>query len=74
MKTIISVLIVLLVLSIGIENEGPVKVIEARSCEEKLYENDCQENKCNADCHRKHGNLASGMCNAIEDCICNFPC
>ncbi|CAJ1979250.1 unnamed protein product [Sphenostylis stenocarpa] len=55
------------------ENEGGLKAVEARRCEEKLNE-DCQEGKCNSDCRKKHGNSASGMCNAIEDCICNYPC
>ncbi|ESW05538.1 hypothetical protein PHAVU_011G188000 [Phaseolus vulgaris] len=73
MKLITSVLILLLVLAIDIENEGAMKVVEAGRCEEKLNE-DCQESKCNSDCVRKHGNLASGRCNAIEDCICRFPC
>ncbi|KAL2326066.1 hypothetical protein Fmac_025124 [Flemingia macrophylla] len=74
MKIIISALIVMLVLSVGIENEGPIKVIEGRSCEEKLYENTCEEKECNVACQKKHGNSATGHCNAIEDCICRFPC
>uniref|UniRef100_A0A0R0IR86 Uncharacterized protein n=1 Tax=Glycine max TaxID=3847 RepID=A0A0R0IR86_SOYBN len=41
MKDITFVFIVLLVLSIGIENEGPLKLIEARTCEETLYEFSC---------------------------------
>ena len=56
-----------------VENEGAMKVVEAGRCDEKLNE-DCQESKCDGDCVRKHGNLASGRCNAIEDCICRFPC
>ncbi|KAG5000995.1 hypothetical protein AAZX31_08G224900 [Glycine max] len=74
MKDITFVFIVLLVLSIGIENEGPLKLIEARTCEETLYEFSCVSNKCGTDCRNKHGNFASGDCNAIEDCICRYPC
>jgi len=56
------------------ENEGPLKLIEARTCEETLYEFSCVSNKCDTDCRNKHGNFASGDCNAIEDCICRYPC
>jgi len=48
-------------------------MVEGRRCDEKLNE-DCEESKCNSDCQKKHGNLASGNCNAIQDCICRFPC
>ncbi|ESW04810.1 hypothetical protein PHAVU_011G126900 [Phaseolus vulgaris] len=79
MKLITSVLILLLVLAIKIDmfcfsqNEGAMEVVEAGRCDEKLNE-DCQESKCDSDCVKKHGNLVSGRCNAIEDCICRFPC
>lgn len=56
------------------ENEGPLKLIEARQCEETLYKFSCASNKCGTDCRNKHGKFASGTCNAIEDCICRYPC
>ena len=55
------------------ENEGAMKMVEGGRCDEKLN-GDCQESKCNSDCQKKHGNLASGHCNGIQDCICRFPC
>jgi len=48
-------------------------MVEGGRCDEKLN-GDCQESKCNSDCQKKHGNLASGHCNGIQDCICRFPC
>nr|KYP35121.1 hypothetical protein KK1_043857 [Cajanus cajan] len=74
MKPITSILVLLLVLSTSIENEGPLKVVEAQRCKEILY-NKCEDNdKCFNVCRKKHGNLASGVCDYKEDCICQYPC
>ncbi|KAG5000994.1 hypothetical protein AAZX31_08G224700 [Glycine max] len=75
MNAIIPVLIVLLVLTNGIENEGPLKMIEARSCKDIIFVDwGCEDNTCNTDCRQKHGRLASGLCNETENCLCHFPC
>jgi len=58
----------------NIENEGPLKVIEARICEDTLYQLQCNDFKCNTACRKKYGKLASGMCNVVDDCTCHFPC
>ncbi|KAL4382149.1 hypothetical protein HN51_005749 [Arachis hypogaea] len=74
MKAFTYVLIVLFIFSIGIDNERLLKVSEARECQQTLSEGGCIENTCNNDCRRVHGGRASGHCNAIEDCICYYPC
>ncbi|QCD85812.1 S locus-related glycoprotein 1 binding pollen coat protein [Vigna unguiculata] len=74
MKFITSVLLLLLVVSIDIENEGGMKMVEARRCDETLYTGSCHESQCQSDCTKKRGNLASGHCSPIEDCTCQYPC
>ncbi|KAG5000993.1 hypothetical protein JHK87_022065 [Glycine soja] len=67
MKVITFILIVLVVLSIGIENEGPLKVIEARICEDTLYQLQCNDFKCNTACRKKYGKLASVIDTMIKN-------
>ncbi|QCD85826.1 hypothetical protein DEO72_LG3g347 [Vigna unguiculata] len=72
MKIIFSVLLVLL-LSIGIENEGPVKVAEGKLCDVQLYDY-CDED-CYRDCPKRYGARAIGMCNYHRlVCICRRQC
>ncbi|KAK7245570.1 hypothetical protein RIF29_40417 [Crotalaria pallida] len=61
MKTIFAVLIVLLVLTIGIGNERPVKLTEAKSCQEAYYSGSCAR-YCDGDCKSQFGSGASGQC------------
>ncbi|RDY10380.1 hypothetical protein CR513_05114, partial [Mucuna pruriens] len=73
MKIISLVLFTLLVLFIGIDNEGPLKVIEAKICDVKLYDY-CDEN-CYTDCSKKYGKRAIGICNPdAYECICRYKC
>ncbi|KAK7342637.1 hypothetical protein VNO80_25593 [Phaseolus coccineus] len=67
-----SIMFVLLVLSIGMENEGPLKMIEARFCDVKLY--DYCEAECFTDCPKKYGKKAMGLCNETSQCICRWEC
>ncbi|KAK7342971.1 hypothetical protein VNO80_25930 [Phaseolus coccineus] len=66
-------LLFILVLSIGIESEGPMKVAEGKICDEKLYDY-CDEN-CYTDCPNKFGARAIGLCSYNpEACICRRQC
>lgn len=58
----------------GTENEGALKMIEAKICEEKLQEAECIQATCNNICQLKHGNLAGGTCESFLKCICSYPC
>ncbi|KAG4947162.1 hypothetical protein AAZX31_15G208300 [Glycine max] len=72
MNDISSVLFILFVLFIGIENEGPLKVIEAKICDIKLY-NYCDQS-CFTDCFRKYGKKVLPLCNEWGQCICRYRC
>ncbi|KAL2326749.1 hypothetical protein Fmac_020176 [Flemingia macrophylla] len=75
MKTYSSVLFALLILSIVLENGGPLRVTEAKICEKKLYDY-CDEN-CYDDCPKKYGKTAIGICiypNNDDECICIYRC
>ncbi|KAG5020551.1 hypothetical protein JHK87_016406 [Glycine soja] len=72
MKFISSVLFVVLILSIGIENEGPLKVTKANICDVKLYDY-CEED-CFTDCPKKYGKKAQGICNEASQCVCRWQC
>ncbi|KAL1322224.1 hypothetical protein AAHE18_14G180600 [Arachis hypogaea] len=74
MKAFTYVLIVLFIFSVGIENESLLKVSEAKKCKQIQNEGGCIKNTCNSDCRRVYGGRASGHCNAIEECVCYFPC
>ncbi|KAG5001050.1 hypothetical protein AAZX31_08G230300 [Glycine max] len=75
MKAITIILIVLLVLSVGIENEGPLKVIEARTCQDRLGALNCIQDECHISCIKKHGKLTKVGCSMpLYDCICLYPC
>ncbi|RDY08598.1 hypothetical protein CR513_07142, partial [Mucuna pruriens] len=78
-----SALIILLVLFIGIdswfsiqcivENEGPLKVIESKICDVKLY--DYCDQDCYIDCPKKYGQRAIGICDwNMNVCICRGQC
>jgi len=55
------------------ENEGPMKVAEAKFCDVELY-NYC-DHSCYTDCPKKYGPKAVGMCNFNpQKCICRRPC
>ncbi|ESW05514.1 hypothetical protein PHAVU_011G186000 [Phaseolus vulgaris] len=70
MKIIFSLLIIML-LSIGMENKGPMKVVEGKMCEMFLY-NYCDEN-CYSDCPKWYGPKTIGVC--IEKvCKCRYEC
>ena len=64
------------------ENEGALKIVEGTRVEKTLYEicveimyKQCQDNdKCFTVCRKKYGNLASGVCNYKEECVCRHPC
>ncbi|QCD85830.1 hypothetical protein DEO72_LG3g351 [Vigna unguiculata] len=58
MKIIFSLMLIFL-LSIGIENE--MKMAEGKICDVKLY-NYCDEN-CYNDCPKMYGSRAIGFCN-----------
>ncbi|RDX59379.1 hypothetical protein CR513_61867, partial [Mucuna pruriens] len=73
MKAFSFVLFTLLVLFIGIEKEGALKVIEAKICDIKLYDY-CDED-CYSDCPKKYGKKAIGFCNPdAYQCICRYQC
>ncbi|ESW05510.1 hypothetical protein PHAVU_011G185600 [Phaseolus vulgaris] len=68
-------LMLILILSIGIGNEGPMKVVEGKNCDVKLY-NYCEEN-CFTDCPKKYQNRAIGFCNndyRPPICMCRYRC
>jgi len=72
MKIIFPFLFILL-LSIGIENEGPMKMAEGKICDVKLYDY-CDEN-CYNDCPKMYGKGAIGFCKFNpEVCICRRKC
>ncbi|CAJ1978623.1 unnamed protein product [Sphenostylis stenocarpa] len=72
MKVLSSILFLLLVISIGIENEGALKGTEAKLCDVKLY--DYCEADCFSDCPKKYGSKAIGMCSPASECICRWQC
>ncbi|ESW05147.1 hypothetical protein PHAVU_011G156000 [Phaseolus vulgaris] len=66
-------LLFILLLSIGIESEGPMKVIEGKICDVELYDY-CDEN-CYTDCPNIFGKRAIGFCNFDpQACICRRQC
>ncbi|RDY09422.1 hypothetical protein CR513_06213, partial [Mucuna pruriens] len=73
MKAISLVLFTLLVLFIGIDNEGSLNVVEAKVCEVILYEN-CDKN-CYTDCPKKFRGNAIGFCDTnTYKCMCRYEC
>ncbi|KAL2330815.1 hypothetical protein Fmac_018396 [Flemingia macrophylla] len=73
MKVIDSILFALLLLSVGIGNEGPMKMTEAKVCD-KLFTNLCDSHTCLEDCVGEFGPGAYGSCNQSDQCICQFRC
>ncbi|BAT89656.1 hypothetical protein VIGAN_06066900 [Vigna angularis var. angularis] len=72
MRIIFSLALVML-LSIGVANEGTVKVAEGKLCDVQLY-NYCDED-CYSDCPKLYGARALGMCNPDSlVCICRRLC
>jgi len=56
-------------------NEGPMKVVEGKNCDVKLYDY-CEEN-CFIDCPKKSQNRAIGFCNndfRPPICMCRYRC
>ncbi|KAI4323127.1 hypothetical protein L6164_022757 [Bauhinia variegata] len=53
-----------------------LKWTEARECEAPLDPGsfNCDRDQCDGDCKFRYGNHAYGLCDAIEDCICHYPC
>ncbi|KAL2326291.1 hypothetical protein Fmac_025349 [Flemingia macrophylla] len=86
MKVIFPLLFILLVLSFGIEihvfyilycvcgleNDGPLKLVDANICDVKLY-NFC-DHTCFTDCLSKYGVRALALCSASGECICRYHC
>jgi len=54
--------------------EGPLKVVEARTCVETLYPKNCAVSKCTSDCISKHGSSGRGKCDFTGACICTYFC
>ncbi|KAG5017720.1 hypothetical protein JHK85_023856 [Glycine max] len=69
---VFSVLFIMLVFSIGIENEGSFRVIEAKTCEIKLY--DYCDDTCFTECVRRYKSKVSPVCNEVGQCICRYHC
>ncbi|KAG5002187.1 hypothetical protein JHK87_023259 [Glycine soja] len=69
---VFSVLFIMLVFSIGIENEGSFRVIEAKTCEIKLY--DYCDDTCFTECVRRYESKVSPVCNEVGQCICRYHC
>ncbi|KAG4947159.1 hypothetical protein JHK87_043166 [Glycine soja] len=55
------------------ENEGPLKVIEAKICDEELY-NYCDESCFTDICAKKYGSTSIPLCNELNHCICRYRC
>nr|KYP34347.1 hypothetical protein KK1_044715 [Cajanus cajan] len=72
MKAISSLLFIVLVLSIGIENGGPLKGTYAKLCDIKLY--DYCDDTCTPDCLKKYGKKVTALCNESGSCICRYQC
>ncbi|KAL2963675.1 hypothetical protein AAZX31_17G215200 [Glycine max] len=73
MKAISSCMLLLLVFYNGNGNEGPLKVIEAKICDVKLYDY-CEENCFTDTCVQKYGNTAIHLCNELNQCMCRYRC
>ncbi|BAT89638.1 hypothetical protein VIGAN_06064000 [Vigna angularis var. angularis] len=72
MKIIFSIFMIMFV-SIGIENEGPMIVAEGKICDVKLY--DFCDRSCFRDCPKMFGEKATSICNFNpEECICRRQC
>lgn len=62
------------------ENGELVKVTEASAwpnpnyCDTAIYMDCASIAQCDADCRKRFGGLARGMCNNIQDCSCHHPC
>ncbi|KAL2950881.1 hypothetical protein AAZX31_19G015200 [Glycine max] len=73
MKVLSSFLLLLLVVYIGIGNEGSLKVTEAKICDVKLYDY-CEESCFTDTCIQKYGDTAIHFCNELNQCICRYRC
>jgi len=62
-----------LILNNETENEGPMKVTEAKVCEVKLYDY-CEGDNCFVDCPKKYGKAATVRCGLHDECFCDYPC
>ncbi|QCD83280.1 hypothetical protein DEO72_LG2g3624 [Vigna unguiculata] len=67
------VLLLLIVVSIEIESDGPLKMIQGKVCEVKLYDY-CESDNCLVDCPKKYGAGASAHCSLTGECLCDYPC
>jgi len=58
--------------------EGPLKVVEAKICDETLTtEGSCtyiEEAQCAKACVSKHGTSAKAYCNYVGGCSCTYIC
>jgi len=55
------------------ESNGPLKMIEGKVCEVKLYDY-CEIDNCMVDCPKKYGGGASAHCSLTGECLCDYPC
>ena len=55
--------------------EAPLKMVEGKVCEVKLYDH-CESDNCLVDCPKKYGAGASAHCSNDKEsaCICVYPC